>query len=239
VRKVVNVPSDNPPRSEASNFAVYSDGVPPVTTAAVSPAANANGWNRTSVTVSLDATDLASGVLDTPVGWVDQVQYSLAGAQTVGQQIVPGHTASFGVSTPGITTVTYFATDAAGNEEAPQTLPVRLDGTAPSVNGLPARRCSLWPPNHEMQPVAVVTATDALSGVASLEVTVTSSEPSDPSDPDAIVTPDGSGGYVVALRAERLGSGPGRIYTLTATAKDLADNVRTATATCAVPHDQR
>ena len=70
-------------------------------------------------------------------------------------------------------------------------------------------------------------------------VTATSNEPSDPSDPDVVVIPDGSGGFVVELRAERLGSGSGRLYTLTATATDLADNVRTVTATCAVAHDQR
>jgi hypothetical protein len=239
VRRVINSPSDNPPRPEASNLAVYSDGVAPTTSAVVSPAANANGWNRTDVTVSLDATDLASGISDTPSGWVDQLQYSLAGAQTSDPQIVLGHTASFGIPTPGVTTVTYFATDAAGNEEAANTLTVRLDGSAPVINGLPSKGCSLWPPNHKLQQVAVVSAADGLSGVASLQVTGTSSEPSNPSDPDVVVTPDGSGGYVVKLRAERLGSGPGRVYTLTATAKDLADNVRTATATCAVPHDQR
>ena len=44
---------------------------------------------------------------------------------------------------------------------------------------------------------------------------------------------------MVELRAERLGSGSGRLYTLTATATDLADNVRTVTATCDVPHDRR
>ncbi len=238
VRKLVNVPSDNPPRSEASNFAVYSDGVPPVTTAAVAPAPNANGWNQTGVSVSLNATDLASGILDIPVGWVDQLEYSLAGVQTGGSQVVPGHSTSFGVSTPGITTVTYFATDAAGNEETPRTLAVQLDGTPPVINGLPASGCSLWPPNHRMQQVAVVTAEDALSGVASLEVAATSSEPQVSAEPDVMVTPDGSGGYVVALRAERQGPGRGRVYTLTATAKDLADNVRTATATCLVPHDR-
>ena len=239
VRGLVNTPSDNPPRSEGSNFAVYSDGVAPSTTAAAAPGANASGWNNTSVTVSLDATDLASGILDTPIGWVDQLQYSLAGAQTSDPQIALGHTASFGISTPGVTTVTYFATDAAGNEEAAKTLTVRLDGSAPAINGLPSSGCSLWPPNHKMHQVAVVSAADTLSGVASLQVTATSSEPSDPSDPDVVVTPDGSGGFVVELRAERLGSGSGRLYTLAATAKDLAENVRTVTATCAVAHDQR
>ena len=173
-------------------------------------------------------------------GWVDQLQYSLAGAQSSDTQVVAGHTASFDVGTQGITTVSYFATDAAGNDEGEKELNVRLDGTRPDIAGLPVSGCSLWPPNHKMRQVAVVTASDALSGVAEggLQVTATSSEPSNPNDPDVLVTPDGAGGFVVYLRAERLGNGSGRVYTITATATDRADNVRTATATCIVPHDQ-
>ena len=87
--------------------------------------------------------------------------------------------------------------------------------------------------------VAVVGANDAVSGLASVEVTVTSNETSDPRDPDYAVTPDGSGGFAVWFRAERLGGGSGRIYTITAKAKDLAGNVTTAGATCTVPHDRR
>ncbi len=238
VRKLVNSPSDNPPRAEASNFAVYSDGVAPVTMALVSPSPNANGWNNANVTVSLDATDLASGISDTPTGWVDQLQYSLAGAQAGDPQVVPGASASFGISMSGVTTVSYYATDAAGNDEATRTLAVRIDGVAPVIKGLPASDCSLWPPNHEIRPVAVVNAEDLLSGVASLHVTATSSEPSNSDDPDVVVTSDGSGGFVIGLRAERLGNGHGRLYTVTATATDLADNVRTMTASCVVAHDQ-
>ena len=239
-RKLVNSPSDSPPRAEGGNFAVYSDGVLPVTGAVASPPANANGWNTTNVTVSLTATDDRSGMAGKLPGWVDQIQYSLAGAQTSDTQVVAGRTASVGVTTAGITTLTYFATDAAGNDEVAKTLTVRLDGSAPVVDGLPGGGCTLWPPNHKMRRVAVVSAADALSGVApgSLQVTATSDEPSDPNDPDVLVTPDGSGGFVVELRAERGGSGPGRLYTMTATAKDLAGNVRTVTATCTVPHDQ-
>ena len=90
-----------------------------------------------------------------------------------------------------------------------------------------------------MKQVAVVGAKDAVSGLASVEVTVTSNEPSDPRDSDYAVTPDGSGGFAVWLRAERFGGGSGRIYTIAAKAKDLADNVTTASATCTVPHDRR
>src|SRR4030095_1178127 len=97
VRKIVNSPSDNPPRSEASSFAVYSDGIAPVTQATVSPAPNAHGWNNSHVTVNLYPPDLASGFRDTPTGWVDTLQYSLSGAQTTPPQSVAGHSASVGV----------------------------------------------------------------------------------------------------------------------------------------------
>jgi Phosphodiester glycosidase len=137
VRKLVNVPADNPPRLEASNFAVYSDAVDPVTTATVNPPPNANGWNQAAVSVSLEATDFASGLTDTPAGWVDLLRYSLAGAQTGAEMVVPGHSASCGVAPPGVTTVRYFATDAAGNEETTRTLDVKIDGAPPVLSGLP------------------------------------------------------------------------------------------------------
>ena len=47
----------------------------------------------------------------------------------------------------------------------------------------------------------------------SLKVTGASNEPSsDPNDPEIVITPNGSGGFTVQLRADRLGGGNGRIY---------------------------
>ena len=92
-----------------------------------------------------------------------------------------------------------------------------------------------------MVTVGTVSASDALSGVApgSFNVTGTSNEPTnDPTSPDIVITPNGAGGYVVQLRADRLGNGTGRLYTLAATASDLAGNIATVTAICTVPHDQ-
>jgi Phosphodiester glycosidase len=238
VRKLVNVPADNPPRLEASNFAVYSDAVDPVTTATVNPPPNAYGWNQAAVSVSLEATDLASGLNDTPAGWVDLLQYSLAGAQTGAETVVPGHSASFGVAPPGVTTVSYFATDAAGNEETARTLDVKIDGAPPVLSGLPPEGCTLGPPNHKLQRVAVLRASDAVSGIArgSFQVNATSNEPMDPSD--VAVNENENGGLVVELRAERSGdSKSGRVYHLTVTAQDVAGNEVTGTATCIVPHD--
>jgi hypothetical protein len=105
---------------------------------------------------------------------------------------------------------------------------------------MPPAGCTLWPPNGKFVQVADVKASDALSGLApgSFGVTATSNEPSDPATSDIAITPDGSGGFTVQLRADRLGTGNGRVYTLTATAKDLAGNTATGTGTCLVPHDQ-
>ena len=239
LRKLVNVPADNPPRLEASNLAVYSDALDPVTTAIVDPAPNANGWNQAPVRVSLDATDLASGLHDTPAGWVDLLRYSLAGAQAGAETVVPGHVASFGVASPGVTTVSYFATDAAGNEETARTLDVKIDGGPPVLSGLPAEGCTLWPPDHRLHRVAVLRASDAVSGIArgSFKVNATSNEPMDPRD--VVVTEDEDGGLVVELRAERSGgSKSGRVYYLAVAARDLAGNEVTGTASCTVPHDK-
>jgi hypothetical protein len=117
---------------------------------------------------------------------------------------------------------------------------VQIDKTPPVVSGMPAPSCTLWPPNGRMVEVATVTAADALSGVtpSAFQMTGSSNEPSDPNNPDVVITPNGSSGYVVQLRARRLGSGTGRIYTLNATATDLAGNTVTSTATCSVPHNR-
>jgi hypothetical protein len=80
--------------------------------------------------------------------------------------------------------------------------------------------------------------TGEFGSVAISLLQATSNEPSDPKDPDIAITPNGSGGFVIQLRADRLGSGKGRVYSLAATAVDLAGNTATVNATCTVPHDQ-
>ena len=92
------------------------------------------------------------------------------------------------------------------------------------------------PAKRQLEQVATVTATDSLSGVSSLTVTATSNQPdsgtSNKDVPGDIVINGGT----VFLRAERAPSGEDRIYTIKATASDVAGNTTTATATCTVPH---
>src|SRR5207247_605883 len=94
-------------------------------------AANANGWHRNAVTVTLAAADDAGG-------WgVSSITYALTGAQTA-DATLPAAGGSVAISAEGITTLTYFATDTAGNAEAPHTLVVSIDSTPPVFDALPS-----------------------------------------------------------------------------------------------------
>ena len=169
---------------------------------------------------------------DNPGGsGVKQVQFSLSGAENIGLQTVAGNSASVTISAEGITILTYFATDNAGNQETAKTLTVRIDKTPPAITGLPAAGCSIWPPNHKLVQVATVTATDTLSGLAPGSFTVTGTS-NDPANGQILIT-GGPSQFKVQLGADK-----GLTYTLTATASDLAGNTATLTATCTVPHDQ-
>jgi hypothetical protein len=239
---VFNLPAGftvNSPRAGVVNNRFVGAGAPPDTTppttlAVPSPPPNANGWNNTNVTVALSATDNPGG------SGVKEIRFSESGAQG-GAGVVPGANAAVTISAEGTTTLTFFAVDNAGNQEAAKTFTVRIDTTPPVIAGLPAAGCTLWPPNHRLVQVGTVTASDSVSGIApgSLMVTGASNEGANGlgqgnSAQDILIT-----GSTVKVRAERSGTATGRIYTLTASASDLAGNRATATATCTVAHDQR
>ncbi len=106
-----------------------SDVTAPVAAASLSPQPNAAGWNNSNATVGLKATDNAGG------SGVQQITYSASGAQTIPSTTVAGATTTLpAISAEGTTTITYFATDNAGNAEAPRTTTIRLDKTAPTTN---------------------------------------------------------------------------------------------------------
>lgn len=281
---------------------------PPVTTAVATPGPNTYGWNNTNVTVALSATDTGGP-------GVKSINFSFSGAQT-GTGSITGASGTIPITTEGVTMLTYFAEDTAGNQEEPKSLTVKIDKTPPTLTaalspmpnlngwnnsnvtvqftatdalsgvasfsspvtltndgkgqtvvgnavdyagntatltvtvnidktvpvilGMPAPGCTLWPPNHQLVNVANVSATDGLSGMApeSLRVTATSNEPvnaagSGHTTPDIVIN-----GGSVQVRAERSGSGAGRVYTIQATAADVAGNVASASGVCTVPHDR-
>jgi hypothetical protein len=188
--------------------------------------------------VSLTATDEGGS-------GVKEIAYALAGAQT-GAGTVVGEKASVKITAEGTTTVTYFATDTAGNVETKKTIVVRIERSAPAVT------CSadpgvLWPPNHQLVAVNVaVHVDDGGGGAAGFTLTsVTSNEPDDARGGGDGNTVDDIQGFELGtadtagfLRAERDGAGSGRVYTLTYVVRDQAGNERTCAAIVNVPHDR-
>ena len=130
------------------------DVTPPTTTASLAPLPTAFGWNRTSVLVTLSATD--SGVAG-----VRRIRYSASGAQTIAPTVVNGSTASFTIASEGTTTVSFFARDNWGNVESTKTQIVRIDKTDPTVSCAAAD--GLW---HPTDISISCTGSDALSGLA-------------------------------------------------------------------------
>ncbi|MBV9822518.1 MAG: hypothetical protein JO144_09790 [Actinobacteria bacterium] len=143
----------------ARSAGVTTDSQAPTVVATSSPAANANGWNNASVTVTLTATDEAGG------SGVKTISYAVDGGSTV---TVTGASTTVSLTTDGVHTVSYFATDVAGNAGSPQTSTVRIDRVLPSASA------TVTPtPNgngyNKVSPVTVnLSASDAASGVASV-----------------------------------------------------------------------
>ena len=136
------------------------DSTPPTTAVALTPAPNASGWNNGNVGITLNATDEQGG------SGVKQIVYSATGAQALVSTTVPGSSAALTVSAEGATTLSYSATDSAGNVEPPKSVTVRLDKTPPAISATvsPAPNAYGW--NNTNVSVGF-TCSDALSGMAS------------------------------------------------------------------------
>jgi Tol biopolymer transport system component len=193
---------------------ILTDSTPPLITPHFDGTLGLNGWYRSIVTVSWSVTDPDSGISSSS-GCTDT---------------------KLTADTPK-TTVTCSATNGAGLS-ASDTVTVKIDKTPPVITGLPAPGCTLWPPNHKLIQVGTITASDAMSGLASFDVRGSSNEASVPGEVDIVITGNGLQSRGVQLRADRSGTGIGRIYSLTAIAVDQAGNTTTSTAMCTVPHDQ-
>ena len=128
----------------------WNDTTPPTSVATLTPVPDANGWTR-GTSMNVTATDDASG------NGVKEIRYQInEGAIAV----VPAASASVPFTSDGVFTVKTWAVDAANNVEPPHTTTIKVDSTSPlSVAKLDKRTFS-------------VSATDAVSGVASILVSI-------------------------------------------------------------------
>nr|WP_294904211.1 CHRD domain-containing protein [uncultured Lacibacter sp.] len=138
----------------------------------------------------------------------------------------------------GTTTVTATAINGGGFSTCTFTVTVN-DMEAPVISNVSVDPATLWPANHKMRDVKVsYSSIDNCPGTVTCVLAVTSNE-------DVNAAGDGNTGadwevvnnQWVKLRAERSGTGTGRIYTILIRCTDAAGNTAVATTTVKVPHD--
>ncbi len=148
---------------------------------------------------------------------------------------------SFGL---GTNELTYVATDRQGLQSSCTSTVVVRDTTPPTITAVVPSPQTLWPPNHELRNVTVeVTSTDTCdNAVPVCRVTgITSSEPADGNGDGNTGTDfqwdaEQTGSPLdIVLRAERDGSGTGRVYTVDIACSDEAGNVTTAQTSVLAP----
>ena len=189
------------------------DKTPPSIVATRAPQPNSAGWNNTDVTATFGCSDAVSGI-DT-----------CTPAQVV-------TTEGAGQLRTGI------ATDLAGNQASATVSNINIDKTPPTLT-CAAKPNVLWPPNNKLVPVNIaVSLNDSLSGAAGFQLVGVSSNEPDSGAGDIIAWRIGTASTSGELRATRLGSGTGRIYSLPYSGFDKAGNAATCVSTVTVPHDQ-
>ncbi len=110
----------------------------------------------------------------------------------------------------------------------------------PDCSQASANTTSLWPPNHKLATIEIEGVTDPEGNVITIRIdSITQDEPVNGLG-DGDTSPDGFGiGAVQAqLRAERSGTGNGRVYAIGFTAQDDQGESCTSTVQVGVPHDQ-
>ncbi len=116
------------------------------------------------------------------------------------------------------------------------------------VGAAPAIDCSkasaspavLWPPNHKLVPILITGVIAPAGGLVTIRITgITQDEPTrDVGDGDTCPDAAGVGTAQAQLRAERSGTGNGRVYTVSFAADDGRGGTCTGTVKVGVPHDR-
>lgn len=194
----------------ARSTGVATDNTPPTVTYSQSPTANGGGYNTSAVAVTLTATDNSGGT------GVAYISYTVDGGSA---QKVNASTTTFNVTGDGTHSVTYSATDNAGNTSTVQSQTVRIDSTPPDkpvITGYPAyiNRAN----------VSAVTIGGTAEAGSTVTLSLTDGVPADTITRTAVAT---SGGTWSFSSVNAVGLSDGQV-TLSATSTDAAGNTSTS-----------
>ncbi len=204
------------------------DTIPPIVDAGPDITVEQAARAGTEVTLNGSASDICDASLD--YEWIE------------GGIIIENALTVTKVFNLGTHTLTLKATDDSGNVGT-DTVVVNVIDTALPELSVASSITTLWPPNHKYVTVnidyAVSDICDAEPEVTLISVTSDELE-NENGDGDGntlndIVIVDNT---TIQLRAERQGSGDGRVYTINYSATDASGNTTTASAIVTVPHDQ-
>ncbi len=156
------------------------------------------------------------------------------------------NSANPGFTAPQVTETTYLefelvVSDGQLSSEASVATVTVLDTNQPvdCSSALPST-VTLWPPNHKLVSVSIEGVTDPDNEDVTITITrVTQDEPVDglgdgDTSPDAVIQGD-----TVLLRAERSGTGDGRVYEIHFTADDGQGSTCDGSVKVSVPHDKK
>jgi hypothetical protein len=207
---------------------------PPVADAGPDQTVECTGDSQAEVTLNGSAsTDPNDDI--TTYEWFER--YGAADQVSIGTGEVV--TVSLGLGTH---TITLLVTDATGGTSTDEVVVEVADTTPPKV-ALSVSPSSLWPPNHKLVTIASTVRVDECGPYTVTLESVTSNEP-DNGTGDGDTANDiqgaatGTADYEFAVRAERSGSGSGRIYTVVYKVVDAGGLETIATAEIHVAHDR-
>ncbi len=196
----------------------------------IAPVITVNGPNPMTVECHTSFTDPGATATD-----------SCAGNLTVNTS------GTVDVNVPGVYTITYTATDGS-NHTTTETRTVNVVDTTAPVITLTGATINLWPPNHQYKTInltqLVAGASDGCDGgvdINDVVITKVTSDEAENSGGDGNTLNDiviAANCKSVQLRAERNGSGNGRVYTIHFRVTDASGNVGTKTAKVSVPKNQ-
>lgn len=177
---------------------------------------------------------LTDSLTNTGAGGIADVPSSLNNCDpplSMGRFPDPGPTATM---SGALDDVWWFARALTAPEIAALVNAPPLDTTPPAIRSVTASPNVIWPPNHQMIPVAItVDAVDQIDPHPVNRIVAVSSSDLTASSADWQIT----GPLTLDVRAERTGKN-GRVYTVVVESRDASGNASLGTVHITVPHDQ-